>query len=184
MNFFFSGFYGILRGSFGIFCNYPNMLMESLEYLKDSLKFYGITKVCWSLWNYLQLFLKNYSRYSYLLELSLMSGSALLLVGPTGTGKSLCIREKMNLFNEELLVTLCLTFTAQTSSAQVQVIHNKTINCVYPTTWFDSFDFNSFDSILLIHFFWNKKKKKISLDWEHWSMLTRCIPFCYLVSFT
>ena len=44
--FFFSGFYGILRGSFGIFCNYPNMLMESLEYLKDSLKFYGIAKVC------------------------------------------------------------------------------------------------------------------------------------------
>ena len=60
-------------------------------------------------------------RYSYLLELSMMSGSALLLVGPTGTGKSLCVREKMNLFNGDQLASLCLTFTAQTSSAQVQV---------------------------------------------------------------
>ena len=60
-------------------------------------------------------------RYSYLLELSLVSGSALLLVGPTGTGKSLCIREKMNLFNEEEMATFSLAFTAQTSSAQVQV---------------------------------------------------------------
>jgi len=62
------------------------------------------------------------TRYSYLLELSLLSGTALLLVGPTGTGKSLCVREKMNLFNEDQLARLYLTFTAQTSSAQVQVI--------------------------------------------------------------
>lgn len=68
---------------------------------------------------------KNYcllSRYSYLLDLSLASRTPILLVGPTGTGKSLCIQEKMSGFSEEEFASLCLTFTAQTSAAQVQVI--------------------------------------------------------------
>lgn len=50
------------------------------------------------------------------------SRTPILLVGPTGTGKSLCIQEKMSGFSDEEFASLCLTFTAQTSAAQVQVI--------------------------------------------------------------
>ncbi|XP_045030294.1 dynein axonemal heavy chain 7 isoform X2 [Daphnia magna] len=60
------------------------------------------------------------ARYSYLLDLSLASRTPILLVGPTGTGKSLCIQEKMSGFSDEEFASLCLTFTAQTSAAQVQ----------------------------------------------------------------
>jgi dynein heavy chain len=56
------------------------------------------------------------------LDLSLASRTPILLVGPTGTGKSLCIQEKMSGFSEEEFASLSLTFTAQTSAAQVQVI--------------------------------------------------------------
>ena len=63
------------------------------------------------------------ARYSYLLDLSLASRTPLLLVGPTGTGKSLCIQEKMSGFSEEEFASLSLTFTAQTSAAQVQVLN-------------------------------------------------------------
>lgn len=60
-------------------------------------------------------------RYSYLLELSLISRTPLLLVGSTGTGKTLCIAEKMKTFNEEEFTVLSVALTAQTSSAQIQV---------------------------------------------------------------
>ena len=60
------------------------------------------------------------ARYSYILELSLAIKSPLLLVGCTGTGKTMCIREKMMTLSEDEFVNLSMTFTAQTTSGQVQ----------------------------------------------------------------
>ena len=61
------------------------------------------------------------ARYSYLLDLSIASKTPLLLVGPTGTGKTMCIQEKMTGLSDEEFASLSLTFTAQTSAAMIQV---------------------------------------------------------------
>ncbi|KFP76630.1 Dynein heavy chain 7, axonemal, partial [Apaloderma vittatum] len=96
-------------------------------------------KGCWTHWN---VFIKNinYSdknmkiqdiivptldtvRYTYLIELFISHGKPLLLVGPTGTGKSVYVKDKlMNNLEKERYFPFFLNFSARTSANQTQNI--------------------------------------------------------------
>lgn len=65
------------------------------------------------------------ARYSYLMEIMFSNNKPLLFVGPTGTGKSVYIKDKlMNGIDKNLFIPAFVNFSAQTSANQTQV--NKT----------------------------------------------------------
>ncbi|XP_016404673.1 dynein heavy chain 12, axonemal [Sinocyclocheilus rhinocerous] len=62
-------------------------------------------------------------RYTYLMDLCIQYGMPLLLVGPTGTGKSVYVKEKlMNNLDKELFLPFFVNFSARTSANQTQNI--------------------------------------------------------------
>ncbi|NXL48091.1 DYH7 protein, partial [Podilymbus podiceps] len=62
-------------------------------------------------------------RYTYLIDLFITHGKPLLLVGPTGTGKSVYVKDKlMNNLEEERYFPLFINFSARTSANQTQNI--------------------------------------------------------------
>uniref|UniRef100_A0A9J8CG81 Dynein axonemal heavy chain 12 n=1 Tax=Cyprinus carpio carpio TaxID=630221 RepID=A0A9J8CG81_CYPCA len=62
-------------------------------------------------------------RYTYLMDLCIQYGMPLLLVGPTGTGKSVYVKEKlMNNLDKDLFLPFFVNFSARTSANQTQNI--------------------------------------------------------------
>ncbi|XP_029142079.1 dynein heavy chain 12, axonemal [Protobothrops mucrosquamatus] len=62
-------------------------------------------------------------RYTYLMELCIKYGKALLFVGPTGTGKSVYVKDKlMHHLQKDLYFPFFLNFSARTSANQTQNI--------------------------------------------------------------
>ncbi|KAM6121199.1 LOW QUALITY PROTEIN: dynein axonemal heavy chain 12 [Pterocles gutturalis] len=62
-------------------------------------------------------------RYTYLIDLFITHGKPLLLVGPTGTGKSVYIKDKlMNNLEKECYFPFFLNFSARTTANQAQNI--------------------------------------------------------------
>ncbi|XP_039551458.1 dynein heavy chain 12, axonemal [Passer montanus] len=62
-------------------------------------------------------------RYTYLLDLFITHGRPLLLVGPTGTGKSVYVKDKlMNNLEKERYFPFFINFSARTSANQTQNI--------------------------------------------------------------
>ncbi|XP_022244308.1 dynein heavy chain 7, axonemal-like [Limulus polyphemus] len=62
-------------------------------------------------------------RYSYLMDLCILHNRPLLLVGPTGTGKSVYVQDKLlNGLPQNKFVPSFLTFSAQTTAGQAQDI--------------------------------------------------------------
>ncbi|XP_054464751.1 dynein axonemal heavy chain 12 [Anoplopoma fimbria] len=62
-------------------------------------------------------------RYTYLMDLCIRYGVPVLFVGPTGTGKSVYVKEKlMNNLDKDLYVPFFINFSARTSSNQTQNI--------------------------------------------------------------
>ncbi|XP_051515044.1 dynein axonemal heavy chain 12-like [Myxocyprinus asiaticus] len=60
-------------------------------------------------------------RYTYLMDLCIQYGMPLLLVGPTGTGKSVYVKEKlMNNLDKDLYLPFFINFSARTSANQTQ----------------------------------------------------------------
>ncbi|XP_025071356.1 dynein heavy chain 12, axonemal, partial [Alligator sinensis] len=62
-------------------------------------------------------------RYTYLMDLCITYGKPLLLVGPTGTGKSVYVKDKlMNNLEKECYFPFFINFSARTSANQTQNI--------------------------------------------------------------
>ncbi|XP_048874195.1 dynein axonemal heavy chain 12 isoform X2 [Brienomyrus brachyistius] len=62
-------------------------------------------------------------RYTYLIDLCIQHGMPLLFVGPTGTGKSVYVKEKlMNNLDKDTYLPFFINFSARTSANQCQSI--------------------------------------------------------------
>uniref|UniRef100_A0A4W3H1L8 Dynein axonemal heavy chain 12 n=1 Tax=Callorhinchus milii TaxID=7868 RepID=A0A4W3H1L8_CALMI len=62
-------------------------------------------------------------RYTYLMDLCITNGKPLLFVGPTGTGKSVYVQDKlMHNLDKELFLPFFVNFSARTSANQTQNI--------------------------------------------------------------
>ena len=63
-------------------------------------------------------------RCTYLMDIMVKHGRALLFVGPTGTGKTAYVKDNlMNRLDKEKYAPLIVNFSAQTSAGQTQVLH-------------------------------------------------------------
>jgi len=67
-------------------------------------------------------------RYSYLLNINLENRKPMLLVGPTGTGKSVYVKHLIRGLNTEKFVSLVINFSARTSSNQTQFLIEEKIS--------------------------------------------------------
>ena len=63
-------------------------------------------------------------RSEYLIEMLLVNKKQLMCIGPTGTGKSLTIANKLSLGMSEEYISNFLMFSARTSANQTQVFLN------------------------------------------------------------
>uniref|UniRef100_A0A8C4T2P1 Dynein axonemal heavy chain 12 n=1 Tax=Erpetoichthys calabaricus TaxID=27687 RepID=A0A8C4T2P1_ERPCA len=62
-------------------------------------------------------------RYTYLMDLCIQYGNPLLFVGPTGTGKSVYVKDKlMNNLDKDKYLPFFINFSARTSANQIQNI--------------------------------------------------------------
>ena len=62
------------------------------------------------------------ARYSHLMEIMFTNNKPLLFVGPTGTGKSVYVKDKlMSGIDKEKFIPAFVNFSAQTSANQTQV---------------------------------------------------------------
>ena len=62
------------------------------------------------------------ARYKFLMDILIKHNKPTLLVGPTGTGKSVYIKDKlMNELSKDEFIPAFLNFSAQTSANQTQV---------------------------------------------------------------
>lgn len=60
-------------------------------------------------------------RYTYLMDVMVKHNRALLFIGPTGTGKSAYVKDKLlNDLDKDLFQPLVINFSAQTRAGQVQ----------------------------------------------------------------
>ena len=61
--------------------------------------------------------------YTYLMDVMIRNNRSLLFVGPTGTGKSVYVKDKlMNGLDKEMYQPLVVNFSAQTKAGQIQVL--------------------------------------------------------------
>ena len=61
-------------------------------------------------------------RYTYLMDVMIRHGRALLFVGPTGTGKTVYVKNKLlNDIDRDKYQPLVINFSAQTRAGQTQV---------------------------------------------------------------
>lgn len=66
------------------------------------------------------------ARYKFLIDLCLSSHQPLSFIGPTGTGKSAYVQEKlMRSIDPDKFTPFFINFSAQTSANQVQVMKAK-----------------------------------------------------------
>lgn len=80
------------------------------------------------------------SRYKYLMQICLKHRRPLMFVGPTGTGKSAYVQEKlMRELNHDEFVAYFVNFSAQTSANQTQVRINP-INCCCCIFWVEKLE--------------------------------------------
>ena len=62
------------------------------------------------------------ARYSHIMELMIKNDKPLLLIGPTGTGKSVYVKDKlMNHLSQDQYLPMFVNFSAQTTANQTQV---------------------------------------------------------------
>ena len=70
------------------------------------------------------------ARYTYLMDLSIRHRRPLLLVGPTGTGKSAYVQNKLMWhLDPETFIPFFVTFSAQTTANQTQVATLDIVFC-------------------------------------------------------
>lgn len=66
------------------------------------------------------------ARYKFLIDILIRHNKPVMLVGPTGTGKSVYIKDKlMNELDKNAFIPAFLNFSAQTSAGQTQVCPNS-----------------------------------------------------------
>ena len=65
------------------------------------------------------------ARYKFLMDILIRHNKPVMLVGHTGTGKSVYIKDKlMNELDKDKFIPAFLNFSAQTSAGQTQVCAN------------------------------------------------------------
>nr|AML30857.1 axonemal inner arm dynein heavy chain 1 [Marsilea vestita] len=68
------------------------------------------------------------TRYTYIMEALVMNQLPILLVGPTGTGKSVCVKQYLNKLDASRFQSVFFNFSAQTSANQTQdIIDSKLV---------------------------------------------------------